>query len=119
MTYLRNHCLGVLPMSHDEVNEIFKTANAKMLGSLCMSHERLRAELVGLEIVAKENEEIVDRLRKEIADCREEHTRMLNAIDTHNGFRWTARATYDLRTLSAVLASLESILNPPKTEPQP
>ena len=48
MTYLRNHCLGRQPMTHDEVNAIYKSGKCP---DLCMSHERLRAELTGLEIV--------------------------------------------------------------------
>ena len=59
MTYLRNHCLGRQPMTHEEVNAIYKSGKCP---DLCMSHERLRAELTGLEIVAKENEAIVERL---------------------------------------------------------
>ena len=48
MTYLRNHCLGRQPMTHDEVNAIYKSGKCP---DLCMSHERLRAELTGMEIV--------------------------------------------------------------------
>ena len=48
MSYLRNHCLGRQPMTHDEVNAIYKSGKCP---GLCMSHERLRAELAGLEIV--------------------------------------------------------------------
>lgn len=48
MTYLRNHCLGRQPMTHEEVNAIYKSGKCP---DLCMSHERLRAELTGLEIV--------------------------------------------------------------------
>ena len=59
MTYLRNHCLGRQPMTHDEVNAIYKSGKCP---GLCMSHERLRAELTGLEIVATENEAIVERM---------------------------------------------------------
>lgn len=48
MSYLRNHCLGRQPMTHEEVNAIYKSGKCP---DLCMSHERLRAELTGLEIV--------------------------------------------------------------------
>ncbi len=105
MTYLRNHCLGRQPMTHEEVNAIYKSGKCP---DLCMSHERLRAELTGLEIVAKENEAIVERLREKYQE---------------------AKAAYDYRVginldgplvdhLSEELWLLESILNPPKTEQQ-
>lgn len=57
--YLKNHCLAELPLKFDEVAELYY--NAKLDGArwtqrLCMSHERQRAEISGLEIRVAELE---------------------------------------------------------------
>ena len=79
MSYLRNHCLGRQPMTHEEVNAIYKSGKCP---DLCMSHERLRAELAGLEIVATENEAIVDRLRARLDRVHEGYNhRRINKIE--------------------------------------
>lgn len=101
MTYLRNHCLGRLPLEQSTVEIIYETIATAPLDvlrrrttELCFSHERQRAELVGLGVVWDEYKEIVDRLKERIKQERE--AGMGHHVDL-----------------------LESILNPPKTEQQP
>ena len=81
MSYLRNHCLGRQPMTHEEVNAIYKSGKCP---GLCMSHERLRAELTGLEIVWQQAQTVVDRLRERIQREREtgmvHHAELLEQI---------------------------------------
>lgn len=55
--YLKNHCLADLALKFDEVAELFYNARldgARWTQRLCMSHERLRAELSGAEILIGE-----------------------------------------------------------------
>lgn len=62
MMNLRNRCLMVTPMAERDVQGIYDAAfdaNRErliaMVRSLAMSHERLRAELQGAEILLREN----------------------------------------------------------------
>lgn len=60
--YLKAHCLAELPLKFEEVGELYY--NAKLDGArwtqrLCMSHERLRAEVSGAEI-------LIDEMKTEI-----------------------------------------------------
>lgn len=54
---LKTDCLGVVPMSEEEVNELY-VGNPQLLiiKKLCRSHERLRTELEGCEILLREAE---------------------------------------------------------------
>lgn len=52
--YLKGHCLARLPMSESDVAKLFSRARrsgATTYAELAMSHERLRAELTGLETI--------------------------------------------------------------------
>lgn len=58
---LKVDCLRVLPMSEAEVSELYSTDSMDrcdlrdMMKRVCLSHERLRAELQGAEILLRES----------------------------------------------------------------
>ncbi len=57
MTKLQKACLGVLPMSERQVEAIYNNPGemtAKDTIALCLSHERMRAELWGLQALHEE-----------------------------------------------------------------
>ena len=58
MDKLTRYALGCLPMTEQEVREIYATPvrvrDSVPIGSLCESHERLRAELQGLQVLHDE-----------------------------------------------------------------
>lgn len=59
---LREECLGKLPLTKEAVQSIYDVRNGKhppaviatWIKNLCLSHERLRAELEGAEILLRE-----------------------------------------------------------------
>lgn len=62
MSRLEIECLKTLPLHAETVKGIFDErhnwdgATRKIISRLCLSHERLRAELSGAEIIIKELE---------------------------------------------------------------
>lgn len=60
-TYLETECLAVTPMPFDQVNGIygmsFSDVPKHIVDKLCLSHERLRAELLGAEEIIKHTDE--------------------------------------------------------------
>ena len=60
MSNLQTRCLGYLPLPKEQVESIWsgntsfdRQESMSAIAQLCLSHERLRAELEGLEIVLK------------------------------------------------------------------
>ena len=54
--------LGVAPMGYEKVVEIYHSSDThgrNIIRTLCLSHERLRAELNGIEIVRNEDEQTI------------------------------------------------------------
>lgn len=53
---LQKACLAVVPMTEQEIEAIYTypgQLSVKEVTRLCLSHERLRAELAGAEIILK------------------------------------------------------------------
>jgi hypothetical protein len=75
VTYLQSHCLGVTPLTKESVQAIcnnrFEPLDIQQVKNLCMSHERLRAEAAGAEIVWREAQAVVDRLKEQIRNTEE------------------------------------------------
>jgi hypothetical protein len=73
MTYLQSHCLGNTPIEkgtvqayYDEVSAMPRKSLESCVKLLCMSHERLRAEAAGAEIVWQQAQAVVDRLKERL-----------------------------------------------------
>jgi len=65
--YLKNHCLADLPLKFEEVADLYHSAKldgAQWTKRLCMSHERLRAEVSGAEVLVKDFNHLVECFRK-------------------------------------------------------
>ena len=68
MTILKQRALARLPLTEAEVEMIYSGAICEDPSKdLCESHERLRAELEGLDILLAESEAEIDRLRKQLS----------------------------------------------------
>ena len=63
MSRIEIECLKQLPLTAEEIDAIWRARTAfsfaieKLVNRLCLSHERLRAELSGAEIIIKEMEQ--------------------------------------------------------------
>ena len=60
---LKSHCLGVTPFSAETVQKIYddtydttRWLDQQTVRNLCLSHERLRAELEGMDVMLRETE---------------------------------------------------------------
>lgn len=72
MTQLQLAALARTPIPADTVEEIYRTSRSILTRGVCASHERLRAEVVGLEAMRAEDEKRIARLvefARAIAAC--------------------------------------------------
>ena len=71
MTNLQRAALGRLPLTEATVASFYDGTHAgsaaQCLKALCESHERLRAELEGMEVILADAEREVDRLKARLA----------------------------------------------------
>lgn len=69
--YLRNHCCGMTPLTEFQVGQLFGEMRAvhglhNNRTLICMSHERLRNELRGAEIVIEACEQEIRSLKERL-----------------------------------------------------
>lgn len=69
--YLRNHCLAMVPITEYDVTMAFSRAREasgthSVHARLCMSHERLRHDLKGAEILIEAHEQEIKSLKERL-----------------------------------------------------
>lgn len=72
MSSLQVDCLKVLPMTREMVDDRFREGGL-IVRTICLSHERLRAELSGAEIVISDLQAEVNRLESIIKRITKSH----------------------------------------------